>query len=171
MCLEQYLGNVNLKKKQNLLVVFRTSIDSCFAGPTLFLLVSGTGPPGYFEDCMCRRVYNFVNSKLKSNCLNKLRLTYQLYIISTSSDSETVSEYSVTPSKARLLTEFFILTFNPICEFDVWRHPLLWRHLRFVDYECLSKHDKSRDAKNNCAPISAWLKTVFSDSPRWLGTD
>ena len=51
MCLEQYLGNVNLKKKQNLLLVFRTSIDSCFAGPRLFLLVSGTGPPGYFEDC------------------------------------------------------------------------------------------------------------------------
>ena len=32
------------------MLVFRTSIDRCFAGPTLFLLVSGTGPPGYFED-------------------------------------------------------------------------------------------------------------------------
>ena len=31
------------------MLVFRTSIDRCFAGPTLFLLVSGTGPPGYFE--------------------------------------------------------------------------------------------------------------------------
>ena len=49
MCFEQYLGNVNLKTKQNLLLVFRISIDSWVAGPTLFLLVSGTGPPGYFE--------------------------------------------------------------------------------------------------------------------------
>ena len=39
-----------ISKNRNWLQVFRTSIDSCFAGPTLFLLVSGTGPAGYFED-------------------------------------------------------------------------------------------------------------------------
>ena len=39
-----------ISKNRNCLQVFRTSIDSCFAGPTLFLLVSGTGPAGYFED-------------------------------------------------------------------------------------------------------------------------
>ena len=35
---------------KNWLLVFRTSLDSCFAGPVLFLLVLGTGPAGYFED-------------------------------------------------------------------------------------------------------------------------
>ena len=44
------------KKKQN----YRTSIDRCFAGPTLFLLVSGTGPPGYFEDCLSDETFGQV---------------------------------------------------------------------------------------------------------------
>ena len=39
---------------KNWLLVFRTSLDSCFAGPVLFLLVLGTGPAGYFEDWIHR---------------------------------------------------------------------------------------------------------------------
>ena len=41
---------MGISENYNWLPVFRTSIDSCFAGPTLFLPVSGIGPAGYFED-------------------------------------------------------------------------------------------------------------------------
>ena len=48
MCVEQYhLGNGNFQKTE----LIAGLSDSYFAGPRLFLMVLGTGPAGYFEDC------------------------------------------------------------------------------------------------------------------------
>ena len=48
--LQLWNQNGNFRKLE-FIADFRTSKDSCFAGPTLFLPVSGFGPAGYFEDC------------------------------------------------------------------------------------------------------------------------
>ena len=49
-CVWNNIWAMGISEIQNWLLVSRTSKDSCFAGPMLFLVVSGTGPPGYFED-------------------------------------------------------------------------------------------------------------------------
>ena len=48
---------------------FRTSIDSCFAGPTLFLPVSGFGPAGYFENCYKWKCKHFVHIWCNVPCI------------------------------------------------------------------------------------------------------